>query len=86
MHRFYLLLAAQFGLLHSLIFLLNSLNFTFYFFLPLVLQVYLPLLVDLFEFTDFLEFGLFLDLQQRLFYSFCQEHVQDWLNLSIIVE
>ena len=74
------------GLLEDLVLVLDALDLALDFFLPVVVQGDLTLLVVGFKLTNFLELGLLFNLEQRLFDGLGQEHVQDGLNLALIVE
>jgi len=66
-HRFHLLLALGSGIVKGLVLLFNEGNLAFDFLVPLGMIVLLSLLILLFEFADFLQFGLLLNLQDGLF-------------------
>jgi len=65
-HRFNLLLALGSGIVKGLILLLDERNLAFDFLIPLGVIVLLSLRILLFEFADFLQFGLLFDLQDGL--------------------
>jgi hypothetical protein len=74
------------SLIKSLILLLNSLDLTFYFFLPIFLFYLDPLVTILFEFTNFFNFSLFFHFQKSLFNCFGQEYIENRLDFTIIIE
>lgn len=66
MHGLNLLLALSACVIQSLVLLLDEIDLTFDFLLPLLVIVFLALLVLLFEFADLLELSLFLDFKNGL--------------------
>ena len=85
-HGLDLLLALGAGVVESLILLLDEVDLAFDFLLPLVLIVLLALLVFLLELSDFLQLGLFFDLENGLLHGFRQQDVEDGLNLTIVLK
>lgn len=65
-HGLNLLLALSACVIQSLVLLLDEIDLTFDFLLPLLVIVFLALLVLLFEFADLLELSLFLDFKNGL--------------------
>ena len=48
--------------------------------------ILLSLLVFLFELADLLKFGFFLDLKDGLLDRLCQQDVENWLDLTVIIK
>ena len=65
-HSLDLLLALGSGIVQSLIFLLNEVDFTLNLLLPLLLVVFLALLVLLFKLADLLKLSLLLNFENSL--------------------
>jgi len=85
-HRLNLLVAFGPGLFESLIFLFDPLDFTLNLFFPGIVQINLAFLVFTFEFTNLVEFCLFLDLHQGLLYRLGKEHIENRLHLALVVK
>ena len=86
MHGLDLLFALGSGVVQSLILLLDEVDLALDFLLPLILVVLLPFLVFLLEFSDFLQLRFFFDLQDGLLNGFCEQDVEDGLNLPIVLK
>ena len=85
-HGFDLLLAFGAGIVESLILLLDERDLTLDLLVPLSMIVLLSLLVLLFELSDFLQLSLLFNLQDGLLNRFSQQHVQDWLDLTVVLK
>ena len=86
MHRFDLLLPLCSGVVKSLVLLLNSSALPSDFLLPLLVIVVLPLLILCFELSDFFQFCLFLYLEDGLFNSLGEKHIENRLDFLVVVE
>ena len=86
MHSFNLLVAFGPGLLERLVFLFDPLDFTLDFFFPSVMQIHLALFIFTFEFANLVKLCFLLDFHQGLFHGLGKEHIQNWLNLALVVE
>ena len=84
MHGLDLLLTLGTCVVEGLVLLLDQRDLALDFLLPLVVIVFLSLLVLGLEFSDFLQFSLFLDFENGLLASLGQQDVQNWLHLSVI--
>jgi len=85
-HRFYLLFTACARIHQRVILLLNPTNLSLDLLLPVIVNHFLSLLVLVFEFADFVQFGVFFHLEDSLFARFAQQYVQNGLHFHVEVK
>ena len=66
--------------------MLDEVDLTLDFLLPLVLVVLLALLILLLEFSDFLKLRLLFDLENGLLGRLGKENIKNWLNFAVEVK
>lgn len=86
MHRFYLLFPLRPGVIKSFVLLFDALRLASDLLLPRLLGGILPLLVLSFEFSDLFKLCLFLNFKNGLLHCLCEEDIENWLDLFVIVK
>ena len=66
--------------------MLDSLNLALDFFLPAIVEGDLSLFVFALEFSNFVEFSFLFHFEEGLLNGFCEEHIQYWLNFTVVVK
>jgi hypothetical protein len=74
------------ALVEGLILQLDSLDFSLDLLLPLIALILKAVVAAVLEAADLVQFGLFLNLEERLLNSFSKKYVEDGLHFSIIIK
>lgn len=74
------------SLVQCLVFLLDSLDLSFNFLLPLISFLLEPLVASILEIPDGIQLGFFFDLKKGLFHCFREKYIEYGLNFAVIVE
>lgn len=86
LHSVKLLLSLLTSVIKGLILLLDSRDFFLDLLLPIRILELPPLVVFVFELTNFFKFVFFLYLKSSLFNRLVEQHIENWLDLHIIVK